>query len=203
MLVEPASAEQERDIDVLWVANIRRLKRPDRMLALAGELPEAAIHMVGGPLPGEEALYGEVRREAARRPNLVFHGRLSYHDASALYARARLLVNTSEVEGFPNSYLQAWINGVPVVSYLDPGGVIARNGLGATVGSPLGMHAAVRRLLGDRSALAAAGARCRAFMEREFAEDRILAPYLAAFEELIRSRIRTAGIAATSARRHV
>ncbi|TLZ25639.1 MAG: glycosyltransferase family 4 protein [Gammaproteobacteria bacterium] len=203
MLVEPASAERERDIDVLWVANIRRLKRPDRMLALAGELPEAAIHMVGGPLPGEEALYGEVRREAARRPNLVFHGRLSYHDASALYARARLLVNTSEVEGFPNSYLQAWINGVPVVSYLDPGGVIARNGLGATVGSPLGMHAEVRRLLGDRSALAAAGARCRAFMEREFAEDRILAPYLAAFEELLRSRIRTAGIAATSARRHV
>jgi len=203
MLVEPASAQRERDIDVLWVANIRRLKRPDRMLALAGELPGAAIHMVGGPLPGEEALYGEVRREASRRPNLVFHGRLSYHDASALYARARLLVNTSEVEGFPNSYLQAWINGVPVVSYLDPGGVIARNGLGATVRSPLGMHAEVLRLLGDRSALAAAGARCRAFMERECAEDRILAPYLAAFEELIRNRIRSAGIAATSARRHV
>src|SRR5207248_2653902 len=64
MLVEPASAQQERDIDVLWVANIRRLKRPDRMLALAEELPDAAIHMVGGPLPGEEALYGEVRRAA-------------------------------------------------------------------------------------------------------------------------------------------
>ena len=203
MLVEPASAEQERDIDVLWVANIRRLKRPDRILALAEELPDAAIHMVGGPLPGEEALYEEVRRAAARRPNLVFHGRLPYRDASALYARARLLVNTSEVEGFPNSYLQAWINGVPVVSYLDPGGVIARNGLGATVGSPRRMHAEVLRLLGDRSALAAAGARCRAFMERECAEDRILAPYLAAFEELLRNRIRTAGIAATSARRHV
>ena len=87
MLVEPASAEQERDIDVLWVANIRRLKRPDRMLALAGELPEAAIHMVGGPLRGEEALYGEVRRAASLRPNLVFHGRLSYHDARAVRAR--------------------------------------------------------------------------------------------------------------------
>ncbi|TLY92837.1 MAG: glycosyltransferase family 4 protein, partial [Gammaproteobacteria bacterium] len=178
-------------------------KRPDRMLALAARLPEATIHMVGGPLPGEEALYAEVRREASRRPNLVFHGRLSYHDTNALYARARLLVNTSEVEGFPNTYLQAWINGVPVISYLDPDGVIGRNGLGAKVESPLRMRAEVLRLLGDRSALAAAGARCRAFMEREFAEDRILAPYLAAFEEVIRNRIRTAGIAATSARRHV
>src|SRR5207237_4985351 len=112
--------------------------------------------------PGEQALYGEVRREAARRPNLVFHGRLSYHDASALYARARLLVNTSEVEGFPNSYLQAWINGVPVVSYLDPGGVIARNGLGATVGSPLGMHAEVLRLLGPPPPPASSGRRASA-----------------------------------------
>src|SRR5207237_10398780 len=109
-------------------------------------LPEATIHMVGGPLPGEEALYAEVRREASRRPNLVFHGRLSYHDTNALYARARLLVNTSEVEGFPNTYLQAWINGVPVISYLDPGVVIARNGLGATLRSPGPTHAEALRL---------------------------------------------------------
>src|SRR5207237_9526609 len=109
----------------------------------------------------------------------------------------------AEVEGSANSFHQSWVNGVRGVSYLDPGGVIARNGLGATVGSRLGMHAEVLRLLGDRSALAAAGARCRAFMERECAEDRILAPYLAAFEELIRNRIRSAGIAGTGARRPV
>jgi glycosyltransferase involved in cell wall biosynthesis len=203
MLVEPPCAVRERDIDVLWVANIRRLKRPNRLLALAAQLPEATIHMVGGPLPGEEALYEEVRREASLRLNVTFHGRRSYHDVNALFARARLLVNTSEVEGFPNTYLQAWIHGVPVISYLDPDGVIGRNGLGAKVESPLQMRQEVLRLLGDRSALAAAGARCRAFMEREFAEDRILAPYLATFEEVIRNRRRTARILATSARRHV
>jgi glycosyltransferase involved in cell wall biosynthesis len=202
MLVEPACAEPARDIDVLWVANIRRVKQPDRVLTLAAQLPEAAIHMVGGALPGEEALYERVRHEASLRPNLTFHGRLSYHDVNALYARARVLVNTSEVEGFPNSYLQAWIHGVPVVSYLDPDGVIGRNGLGARVDSPLRMRDEVLRLLGDRIALAAASARCRAFMEREYAEDRIVAPYLAAFEEALRNRTRSAGILATSAGRH-
>jgi glycosyltransferase involved in cell wall biosynthesis len=200
MLVEPACAVRERDIDLLWVANIRRVKRPDRVLTLAAQLPGAAVHMVGGPFPGEEALYEEVRQEASLRPHLTFHGRLSYHDVNALYARARLLVNTSEVEGFPNSYLQAWIHGVPVVSYLDPDGVIGCNGLGARVESPLRMRAEVLRLLSDRITLAAASARCRAFMEREYAEDRIVAPYLAAFEEVIRNRIRSAGILATSAR---
>ena len=46
------------------------------------------------------------------------------------------------------------------------------------------MRDAIRRLLADPTALAAAGARCRAYLAREYAEERILAPYLAAFEEL-------------------
>ena len=203
MLVEPARLQGEREIDVLWVGNIRHVKRPDRALTLAAQLPQVRIHMVGGPLPGEEALYERVRREAARRPNLTFHGPLAYRDASALYAHARLLVNTSEVEGFPNVYLQSWIHGVPVVTYLDPDSVIQRNGLGAVVESPLRMRGEVLRLLDDADALAEMSASCRAFMAREFAEERILAPYLATFEEALRERVHTPGILSMSARRHV
>jgi glycosyltransferase involved in cell wall biosynthesis len=149
MLVEPAQPQGERDIDVLWVGNIRRVKRPDRVLALAAQLPEARIHMVGGPLPGEEALYEHIRHEAMRSPNLTFHGHMPYRGMAAMYARARLLVNTSEVEGFPNVYLQSWIHGAPVISYFDPDGLIGRYGLGAVAGSPLRMRDEVLRLLGD------------------------------------------------------
>jgi glycosyltransferase involved in cell wall biosynthesis len=187
MLVEPALTAVARDIDVLWVGNIRHVKRPERVLALAAQLPEAVIHMVGGPVPDEAALYQRIRREAAHYPNLTFHGHRSYWDANALYGRARLLVNTSEAEGFPNAFLQSWIRGVPVVSFSDPDGVIGRHGLGAVVASEPAMRDATGRLLADRSALAAAGARCRAYLAREYAEERILAPYLAAFEELTHS----------------
>ena len=184
MLVEPAPAAVARDIDVLWVGNIRHVKRPERVLALAAQLPEAVIHMVGGPVPDEPALYQRICREAALHPNLTFHGHLSYSDANALYGRARLLVNTSEAEGFPNAYLQSWIRGAPAVSFSDPDGVIGRHGLGEALASAPAMRDAVRRLLGDPAALAAAGARCRAYMAHEYAEARILTPYLAAFEEL-------------------
>jgi hypothetical protein len=44
---------------------------------------------------------------------------------------------------------------------------------------------------------------CRAFMAREFAEERVLSPYLAAFEEAPRSRVRTPGVAPAGASRHV
>jgi len=202
MLVEPAPPAVERDIDVLWVGNIRRVKRPDRLLMLAAQMPDIVIHMVGGPVPEEAALYQSVRCEAGRFPNLVFHGPLPYHEASALYARARLLANTSDVEGFPNAYLQAWIRGVPVVTFRDPDGIIGRQGLGAAVESPLRMWEAIRALLEDPQELAAAGARCRAYVARGYAEEQILAPYLKTFEELTRNNLRRPPMLAASERPH-
>jgi glycosyltransferase involved in cell wall biosynthesis len=185
MLVEQPRAPAVRDIDVLWVSNIRRVKRPDRILELADNLPDATIHMVGGPL-GEDGLFREVSEAAARKSNVVFHGRLSYWDASDLYDRARLLVNTSDVEGFPNSYLQAWIRGVPVVTLIDPDGVIAREGLGIAVGSPAVLVNAARYYLRNPRAWQTVSDRCRAYMAREYGEDKVLATYLDTFEAVMR-----------------
>jgi glycosyltransferase involved in cell wall biosynthesis len=142
--------------------------------------------MAGGPLPGEEALFREVNRAAASRTNVHFHGGLSYWDANALYGRARVFVNTSDIEGFPNSYLQAWIRGVPVVTFVDPDSVIEREGLGVAARSSAQMLDAIRRLLGDPIAWQAASDRCRAFMAREYGEDRVLATYLDTFEKVLR-----------------
>ncbi len=184
MLVESPRADALRDLDVLWASNVRRVKRADRILDLAGQLPGVTIHMVGGSLPGEEALFASVTQAAAAHPNVRFHGRLSYQDANALYDRAKVLVNTSEVEGFPNAYLQAWIRGVPVVTLIDPDAVIEREGLGVAAKSPARIAEAVGHLLGDAAAWRLASDRCRAFMAREYGEEKVLAPYLTAFEQL-------------------
>jgi len=175
-------APVRRDIDVLWVANIRHVKRPDRVLALAQALPHLAFHMVGGTLPGEEGLYDEIRRRAEKIDNVVFHGRLSYRATNALYSRARLLVNTSDVEGFPSSYLQAWACGVPTVAFFDPDGIIERERLGAGVITEADMRAEIARIGHDSRVWRRASRRCRDYIAREFNEDKILARYLEAFE---------------------
>lgn len=181
MLVEKSQPSSIRDIDVLWLGNIRRVKRPDRALELAAALRTDVVHMAGGPLPGEETLYREIRDAALAADNVRFHGRLPYWEANELYGRASVLVNTSDVEGFPNSYLQAWIRGVPVVTLIDPDGVIRREGLGIAVSSPGGLADAVRGLVHNRSAWQAASERCVAYMAREYSEEKVLPAYLDAF----------------------
>lgn len=202
MLVNSPVSVPSHNLDVLWVGNIRQLKRPDRLLELAAQLPQVNFHMVGGALPGEEALYGAVRDAAAACANLTFHGRLSYWDANDMYGRAKLLLNTSDVEGFPNSYLQAWIRGVPVVTLIDPDRVIEREGLGVAVRAPDEIANAIATLLGSSEAWQAASDRCRRFMAREFGEDRILSTYLDTFEQVMHSGSAGANSIPSSAATH-
>jgi glycosyltransferase involved in cell wall biosynthesis len=186
-LVEPPLMAPAQDLDVLWVGNIRRVKRPDRVLWLASRMPQVRFHMVGGALPGEESLYRQVRDAAAACANLTFHGGLSYSDTCSLYGRARLLLNTSDVEGFPNTYLQAWVRGVPVVTLIDPDRVIEREGLGFAARATDQFVGAIAALLASPDARQAAGERCRRFMAREFGDDRILPAYLDTFARVMRA----------------
>ena len=137
--------------------------------------------MAGSTVPGVEHFFEKVKEQAASRSNVTFHGAVPYRSVSALYARARVFVNTSDIEGFPNTYLQAWASGTPVVAFFDPDCVIAREGLGVAVRTPDEMSAAVRRLTRGEFEWQAARERCLAFIERHYSEDVVLQPYLETF----------------------
>ena len=106
---------------MLWVANLRQLKRPDRFLrAWPRRCRASAFTWSVVPFPGEESLLPPDRSHARMVPNLTFHGKVPYLEIGHLFDRARLLANTSEIEGFPNTFLQAWVRGIPVVTMFDP-----------------------------------------------------------------------------------
>jgi glycosyltransferase involved in cell wall biosynthesis len=191
MLVDPPTRElvlSERDVPVLWVNNLRDFKRPDLALELARRLPCRQIHMVGGPQSGFHELYETTQRKSVALPNLSFHGRIPYHDVGDFYDRARVFVNTSDNEGFPNSYLQSWRRGVPVVAFFDPDGLIRREGLGYAVSGMDEMQQAVKKLLTDDDEWQRISARCRAYMARHHGDDVVLEPYLTAIEQAYSAR---------------
>jgi glycosyltransferase involved in cell wall biosynthesis len=174
----------ERDIDVLWVGNIRQLKRPDLLFELARRSPALRFHMAGGPMPGAEDLFDAVKAEAATIGNLTFHGSVPYHAIGELFARARVLAGTSQIEGFPNTYLQAWAHGVPVVAFLDPQHLLSRHSLGEAVADLDSMTHAVANLCGNAQAWEAVSLRCRRYMETRCNESQMLTPYIEALTRL-------------------
>ena len=168
----------ERDISLLWVSNIQQLKRPQVFLELADRLNACRAAMIGGPQSGAYDLYQQISTRAASVRNLTFHGQLPYRATNSVFDRARVFVNTSETEGFPNTFLQAWIRGIPVVSFFDPDDVIRREGLGHAVASLDEMASAAHSLVRDSQQWLETSARCRAYMARRYGEEQVLAPYL-------------------------
>ena len=116
---------------VLWVANLAQSKRPENFVELArlGKGSGLRFVMIGsrGDPDYLKALFKD------QPGNLEWLGQLPFEETLTWFDRAAFFVNTSipEGEGFPNTYIQAWLRGVPVISLaVDPDNVIEENSLG-------------------------------------------------------------------------
>ncbi len=144
----PMSAKTDLSCaEVVWIGNFRSLKRPEWLIEVSRRLPNVKFAMAGGPTVPD--YYSKIEKEAATIPNLDFLGLISIEESNALISRAKVLVCTSEYEGFPNTFLQAWSKGVPVVSTVDPNHVIDTYNLGFVIDSPATLSNAISRLLND------------------------------------------------------
>jgi len=121
--VPPAGARADRAGYVLWAATVRPSKRPELLLEIARRLPSVRFVMIGGPDPGRrEAEYmRSVVEMAAAVPNIEVRGFVPFVEAERAFDGARVVINTSLYEGFPNTFLQAWSRGVPTVGFIDTG----------------------------------------------------------------------------------
>lgn len=162
----PAKGEP---LTIAWVANFKRWKRPEVFLRLAAalrDLPHVRFVMAGEQASGAgDEQWGRELLETARAAgNVEYLGHLSFDAANALLERAHVLVNTSVAEGFSNTYIQAWMREVPVVSLdVDPDGVLERERIGMHAGSEERLAQAVRQLAMDGALRADYGTRARTY----------------------------------------
>ena len=136
---------------VLWVGRIIPSKRLEWLIEATRRCPEAIFDIVG--TPNQESNHANLLMEQARQmPNVVVHGRAPASKLGDLYAGAALLCCTSELEGFPTTFLEAWSCGVPVVTTFDPDGVVSMNGLGQVAANLDDLINTLRSLLANEEA---------------------------------------------------
>lgn len=116
----------------LWVGRSdHRGKRSDLCLELIRRNPQIPFVVVMNPCSDHDA----AELEQLRRNNVVLLRRVPFDAIDPYYRHARVLVNTSQREGFPNTFLQAARWGVPIVTWqVDPDGILTRHGCGRTAG---------------------------------------------------------------------
>jgi len=144
-------------ISVIWIANFKPLKQPEAFVRLAAQLHDLSdvrFVMVGAPAAGsgDQKWSGDLMAAIRATPNLDYLGEKSQDEVNALLARAHIYVNTSLFEGFANTFIQAWMRDVAVVSlYVNPDGVFDRESVGIHAGSEDELARVVRRLIADAS----------------------------------------------------
>jgi glycosyltransferase involved in cell wall biosynthesis len=175
-----ASALAPRGDAILWVGMTLPGKRPELLLELARRLPHRRFVMVGGPGRSGAAVFERIRKEAAHLPNVELTGFLPLKEVERRTAAARLLVNTSYYEGMPNTFLQAWAQGVPTVGTVDVGAPVHIRFASIEEGARI-----IEALYASPIDWERASRRCREHFERHHSGAQTLRCYARVFDELM------------------
>jgi glycosyltransferase involved in cell wall biosynthesis len=146
--------------------------------------------MVGGPARSQNPARGDpddfflrIKEDAKKIPNLDFFGFVHPSDVNRFFSEDAVFVNTSSYEGFPNTFLQAWENGMPVISLnADPDGIIKTHNLGLHSKTFSQLVLDVDYLMKNENKRAEYGINGRKYLEREHDMRKIISKYFEIFQ---------------------
>lgn len=170
---------------VLWVGSIKQWKRPTLFFDLARRCADLDCEFVmAGDLQDaqSEKPLSEAQRELK---NFRYAGFVPPDLIGKLYDKAHLLVSTSRAEGFPNTFIQGWLRGAPVLSLdVNPDGLLSNDRFGAVANDMDGLEHKLRDFLADPDRRREIGNRAHEFAQKEFD----LQANMDKLEELIRGK---------------
>ena len=153
-----------KTMDFLWVSRCQPVKRPHLFLDLVEALSGSSFEMI---CPREDVeLWETVAKRAEALPNLRFIEKVPYHEIQRHYDEARVFVNTSEWEGWPNSFIQAGLGRTALLSLdVNPDGIFEKFGLGSYAGGDMEkLKASASEMLADESRLLSMQEGCARFV---------------------------------------
>lgn len=144
--------KKEDPVKVVWAANFKSWKRPELFIRLAHDMrnvENTEFIMIGQPYPDREKQNILVAK-MSELGNLRYLGSCDQDRVNEVLAMSHIFVNTSQYEGFANTFIQAWMRRVPVVSLaVNPDGIFNSNNVGILSGTYEKMLEDVNTLIQD------------------------------------------------------
>ena len=148
---------------ILWISRLVDWKRPELFLKIAEELKDTKAHfiLIGNYYYKKK----QIMAFADKYKNFTFIPGVPIGEDNKYYEKASLFINTSIYEGYPNSFIQAWMRETPVMSLdVDPDCDICRYGLGYHAkGDINAMVHKIKELIENPSKLKKMGKTCREY----------------------------------------
>jgi len=184
----PEYVDIEREI-ILWSGRSAQIKRPDLIFALARLAPRERFVMICQEAFGEGG-YEALVREAEGIGNLEFLPRVGFHQIDAYFQRAKVLVNTSDSEGFPNTFIQACTWATPILSlHVNPDGFLDRHQCGKCAEGDWELFVRMLTELAEPEAQKQYGQNARRYVEEHHDIKKIIEEYKRIFRELVQKKI--------------
>lgn len=160
----PEKREPAEKDTILWVGQCYALKRPWAFLELARAFPDERFVMIA-PDVGAPYFFDAIADSAKSLANLELIESVPYSEIQHHFDQAKVFVNTSLVEGFPNTFHQAAIARTPVLSLSwNTGDYLTATGIGQCAHGDMNvLIEQLRGLLEDSTLRTTMGetARCR------------------------------------------
>lgn len=151
-------------LTALWGGRVNANKRPEALVEIAGLLPEWRFRTAVIRERGREDEHVAFLKAAHEVRELEIMEDLPQERFLELVSSADLMLNTSVMEGFPNTLLEAFARGVPALTLgVDPDHAISSQGTGWVCGSVEEAVSEMRRLAREPERLLEAGRRARRY----------------------------------------
>lgn len=169
----------EERVEIIWIGRVVEGKRLEIYVELARLMPHITFHVIGSANKGSD-YSRRVLEQAEETENVHVQGRVSEQQLFDLYTNARLLCCTSEIEGFPAIFIEAWSYGLPVVTTFDPDDVVSSESLGQVADCAETLKTSIEQLLESQDSYLEVADRCQTYYKKNYTIDAIIPRFLKA-----------------------
>jgi glycosyltransferase involved in cell wall biosynthesis len=115
---------------ILWVARLDNWKQPEIFIELSTYFPNEKFIMIS-PQASDIKYTKRIRGLASECRNIEFISQVPFHEINEYFAKAKIFINTSKNEGFPNTFIQSAMNATPIISLnVNPDNFLEKYGCG-------------------------------------------------------------------------